>query len=1509
MTVKIAGYIFLICLATSTVILCTTAAFPLDRDFINIISSDASGITLEVHPPPPEIRECRGTGPVYTKLEAEGLTAWTSEEGKPRIPFISLVLGIPEDAKLSVSVISSEDIRMAAGRIRSNPRTVFSGEGDNIIAYEEPALDELTYSSSSPYPETPATAYPLGFMRSSYLGALHIYPYRYIPASGEIIYHKYMKIRVDFGTGPRLSKGIPRTEPETFESILSEALINYSVSRTFRRSPSFRSSMKPARGDGLRYRVVVKEDGLYRITWEDLKELEADLEGVDPRTIRLVNKGHDVPILVRGGEDGSFDRGDWIEFYGEYNRKTFYDRAGDMYKDPYTDENIYWLSWGGDEGMRLASESGAPSETDPLKYIQPFSYEYTVHAEEDKYMDRLGYVPDPADHWFWDSGIYGGELRSYSVVLKSPDHNSPIRPKVTAVLRGKTFPPGSPDHHALIYFNDVLVSDVVWDGQGMVKTTTSELSALSSSHIKDGINTLTVVLPADSGKSAGSTDAVYLNWFEVEYPRLYWTDEDYIEFSKPKGEPGGLYNFVIGGFKGPDVEIYKKGVSRITGARVVKVEEERTYYQITFQDEVYDDDVTYVVLRPNAKKRPALIEAVEPSDIRDEPRGADYIIITSEVFEDALRRLVDFREGQGLRVKVVDVQEIYDEFNYGIRNPEAIREFLRYAYENWPGPPPSFVLLAGDGTWDYKDIRGRGGNFVPPYLVHTVKWGSTASDHMYSCIIGDDLIPDILVGRLPAADNVEMRAVVDKIIKYETSPIPGSWRREALFIGGKGRTFREQSESLIANFVPPQFEASRLYVYSDSPDADPYFGGTQDLIDQIDSGKMLVNFMGHGGGAIWSDASLMRFEDVPRLHNDGKMPLVVSLTCFTSAFAEIHRSCLGEEFLKAEDRGAIGWIGSSTLGWLSNDFYLGQSFLKTFFRDGSTNLGKLMGETKLDYISKYLRSQGEVAKSIIHGYSLLGDPATEISLPDPSVRISVKDGTVPGGGGKLSVEGSVPEAADGSVELRLADPSGRTIGESTVAMSGGKFSAVFDLPDGVPEGVGIVRAYAWSPSGRDWCGAAEFSIGGALATDIRIVPESPTAEDTVLIYAKIYGIREDAEVTCSFPALERSIRMVRSEDGSFVTESGVSGLLPGTEVGFRISAEDVHGNPWTSRDFSFRVLSEAKLSVNSISMSGSDRVELVARLENLGEQPSSGGTAAFYLGDPDGGGMPLGSVRFGPLGPKSEPTFNVPSYGASTPAGGDTVLGSSAELSIPLPGTGLPAGSQRVYLKVTCDGESHTFGPFVVEVDRFNMGPEPLSVTSLDGNFSVIFPSESISIPSVLKIDGAVPLPEPTQPDFVPVRTPGHAKPVAYRLSFSDPSLDLNPWAEAEVSIAFDPSDTAELDVGSLAVVRWDETLGRWVSLGGRGDSGWISAKVNGVGTFALMSVKDRTPPSVELDVEGQSYTEGAFISPNPKISAVIHDANGVNYLNGGHKRFPEPDHGGTHHGDRGHGLRRKQVP
>ncbi|MCD6335795.1 MAG: T9SS type A sorting domain-containing protein [Candidatus Latescibacteria bacterium] len=1456
-----------------------------DSPYVEILESDATGMTLRVRAPELRVKQTIYDGKTLAILNAAGLPT-TSEEERPRIPFIVRTMVVPPEGEVAASVIHAVSKTRSIGFLPPHHEVPLDG------SFHPFSPSALVPSPTGLYPASMVSVRIMGFVRENRVAALSIYPYQVGDGDGTMRVHTEMTIRVDFEQGASAAKALPcfpASPSPPFERMLSEKTVNYSQSKMFRRRRPVRQALrKPvAVEDSLRIRIVVKEDGLYKIDWNLLEEAEIDLSGVDPGRLRITHRGQEVPILVAGENDGAFDPEDWIEFYGTYNRETFQSRFEDMYKDPYSDENVYWLSVGAKRGMRLAGESGAVVEVDPLKYNRPVSYEYTVHAERDGYRDRLARLPEEnGDRWFWDSGIDGGRRRDYEVDLPDPDRNALLTPVVTVMLRGKTYPSGSPDHHALIYLNDILVGDQVWDDQALVKSVSDRESPfrLSSAKLVDGENRLGVVLPGDEA-SAGAGDAVYLNWFEVEYPRLYWAEDDYIEFTKPKTGPNGLYHFVIGGFTSPNIEVYKKGISKITGTAIQFVEgkqQKEGYYQVSFQDAIYQEHTEYIALTPDRKKSPVSVSIDSCSHWKSPEWGADYLLITHENFYETAERLAQFRRSQSLQVQLVDVQDIYDEFNDGITSPEAIHRFLKYAYTHWD-PAPTYVLLIGDGTWDYKSAIHHGHNFIPVPMVQTYKWGSAATDHIYALVSGDDLLPDLLVGRLPVSTNTELEPILDKIIQSESQPKMGRWRGKALFIGGAGSQFRDQCEGLISDFVPPEFDVTRLYLDKDAPKA--YFGGTQDLIDTIDEGVSLITFLGHGGGAIWSDASLMRFGDVKRLHNAKRLPFILSFTCFTGAFDEA-RGSLGEEFLAAANRGAIGFLGSSGLGWVWNDYWFAQSLMFALFQEENETLGSSIAAGKIDFLSKH---SGVTAHDIVHMFSLLGDPATRLGFPSGDIKVAL-DSKAYSKGSPVRVEGALRVPASGTAEVRAFDAEGASFGRQDVSLTDGQFSASLLIPESASRGIGQVKVYAQSneSEGADWIGQAKLAVDTLLVTGIQLFPEAPLYSDSVWVQAEVWDQRDIKAIWCVFPSKEDSVAMLLNE-GLWRTERPLVGTSPGEEVPFHLSVLDAENAIHTTSSFRFRVRRGGELVVEDVFLAGEQEVLLSARIGNYGDGPSEADEVVFFLGDPANGGERIGAARVPSLtaGEPYVPFSEELEYRSAPGTGPGTTSSVAASAIVSVPLRALEGrvdwpliGEQTIFVQVC----GRTYSNWIT-VDRFDVTPEAGiggAATGADRNLRLSIGPDEVSAPGVLRIVGDPDVVVSTQPDFSPVRLPGYPEGAVYTVSFSDSAQHLLEGSSIPVTIRFDATDSATVAESSLIILaRWEEESSRWVRLEGSADSSSVSAQTDRLGKFTLLFNRDDIPPTIEVAVEDQQYLDGAYVPRRPKISAIFQDENGVDFRRG----------------------------
>lgn len=416
----------------------------------------------------------------------------------------------------------------------------------------------------------------------------------------------------------------------------------------------------------------------------------------------------------------------------------------------------------------------------------------------------------------------------------------------------------------------------------------------------------------------------------------------------------------------------------------------------------------FMAVSKKAFNRPRLAQQDKIAELTSPQNGADLIIISHQKFLSSAQRLADYRaQHNGLRVKLVDVEDIYDEFNFGLIDPQAIKDFLKYAYQNWQAPAPSFVTLFGDASWDFKKNSGPNAkeNYVPSY-------GNPVSDNWYVCFDGkDDFLPEMFVGRIPVSSQDEAEMVVDKIIAYENTP-SASWKKNVLFITGgfnrsEQRTFTDQSKFLINNYVTPAPASCRPFQINKTTEG--YFEGEkkQEILNAMDQGMMWVNFLGHAGSRTWD--LMFNHPDIEELTNKDKYPFITSMTCHTGRFAEPEDNSFAEHFLFAENKGAIAFWGTTGWGYVFQDNILLKNLFLGAFIDTIHSLGKATTFAKI----KLWESSGSSIYNVstIHQYTLIGDPVIDLTLPDkPDLNIRAAD---------ITLNPAIPSEADSTVAIKI----------------------------------------------------------------------------------------------------------------------------------------------------------------------------------------------------------------------------------------------------------------------------------------------------------------------------------------------------------------------------------------------------------------------------------------------------------------------------------------------------------
>jgi len=1517
---------------------------------IELVSSTSEGVTVQLVIPDFQIGWKEAGGRRFQTILFPGCS-FTTDVGEPRLPIQSTLIAIPADVQFSLKVIQADSTQQQVSQIYPTPEMVIrgvpttaplsplpsrGGEGGEVERGEalpfpsEPAKgagglggdgsgnvefyqDAFSYKRNGFFPQAVAEIGRTGFIRDVRVLPLRLNPFQYNPAAGTVKLYHHLVVQIQFHTPPgapssRASSQLAQVsdlrsnESPAYEQLLESVLVNPQHAKLWRhrltplyQTPQSAPPLLPAGAPA--YKIIVDGDGMYHITYRLMREAGIPVGTILPSTLKLSNRGRAIPIFVRGESDGKFDPGDEIIFYGQRNpgEKTYF--------DPFSDENVYWLSWGGGQGLRMArgvTSSDAGVASAPARVHRRFRSR--AHFEEDTLFVRLALVnensgaeyqfvrggvfnrvgdvlslpPLPTDSWYWAS-LPAPSVRQFTFELPDVAETS-LHATVRVMLRGQTDTPAKPDHHTQIWLNgQTMLEDARWDGQS---EHLFESAQISQFFLQNGRNTISIIIPGDT--AAGDLDQILLNYFEIEYWRNFTAKEDTLPFSIPSTPDRPQFRVVLSNFSNPEVELYTIDGTRFAELNSQPDELQPGTYQVTFQSTSptqgraeLDATVQYIALTRDRLREPKAIVRDAPSDLR-QSNGADYLIITHRSLMPGVDDLANWRRQQGLRVKVIDVQDIYDEFNYGIFNPYAIRDFLAYAYQNWQPPAPTFVVLVGDANLDYR----KGMNFVPSILVQTPKYGAAASDHEFVTFVGDDAFPDMLIGRLPVSNLIDLAIMTNRIIQYEKTPEIGPWRKRLLMLGGVGNEFSLQSDSLIATKVPSVFEPVRLYA---NDPASPLYGSANEVIAGFERGAAIVNFIGHGGGSIWSDNRMMGLEDIPLLENGRRLPFVVSMTCFTGYFDNPHGSSLAEEMVRAKNGGAIAFFGNTGLGWLLGDFFFNQEIFDSIFRANSRRIGEIIGNSKIRFLTK---NPGYIDVAVM--FTLFGDPALTLGLPTPTVQITTTPSVVDANE-RLLISGEMAEQgftgqADITVWSPLLNPSlpvpssgedRPLLHQETVNVVGGKFTTQFVLPQSVQSGVGSISVYARNEA-RDAVGHATFSISQPQIASVRLEPDPVPPDQPVDLVAEVAGKGVARSVTLFWSldsATWTQIPMTLQTGITYRTQRPIPPRPSGSVVSFYIETIDQRGSTAKTPIQSYRVETRPDLTVTEkdITWSMQPPLLLSATIRNKGGIPAQGVPVRFFDG----------------------------SFEEGTQIGSDQIIteippGETGTASVPWqPGPGThqvtvvidPPSSLNPQGVLIEQNELNNQATKTFIGNRFFLTPDrATAIQSTDGNLRLALAPGGIESSTVLVLDGKSDIPIVGQPDLRYAALPGAPAGFAYQLELigeGTNSSSVKREVAATLTFQYDPAGAPPPSTGrgrsQLMIYRQDQETKKWIAVGGNPVSeAQIAVQVTLPGIYALIVNNDFTPPELYLTVEHQSFIDGDFVSASPVLSATLSDANGL---------------------------------
>ncbi|MCZ7558275.1 MAG: C25 family cysteine peptidase [Bacteroidia bacterium] len=726
-----------------------------------------------------------------------------------------------------------------------------------------------------------------------------------------------------------------------------------------------------AKRAGERYVVLrTPAQGMYRITAADLTALGVGVSAIDPRNFRLLSRGVEIPVRVRGEEDGSFDGGDALEFYAAR-------KQGDEgeYFDEWSDDNVFLLEWGDVRGLRGGSEDVAPATwpqaqlIDALPAILRLEEDREYHRGDFEYTDMQYSDRVPGETWMWTYLLKKDSLRIPFSLQQPGADNAALEFRVKGASRDPSL--------LRLLLNDVVVFE---DTLGSYDTTRQRVS-LPGGVLRDGANTLVFLnvglVDCPPENPACSIERIYVDWAELRYQRSVTPLDGVLDVDASLGTGPALpvralLRVRAASLRGVNIDTGDElnGIDVSAGVAAMAISGESRYHLFT------------------GEANTPQLELREYKDLADPLRQADYIVITHPAFAAQARRLADYRaQSDGYSTIVADVNDIYAEFNDGHKHPSAIKAFLRNAYDAWSEPRPRFVLLMGDASWDakFRKASSTRADYIPTY-------GNPASDN-YFVRFADrsfDPTPFIPIGRIPAETPSDADAVIDKIIEYEALPPQPHDNRYLFSVGGESAfeqdlQLKPIAEALILNYVEPFcLEPRRIYKRTLTTVS---YDDLDTLIHEVNQGVTWFLFAGHGGTRV-IDVGIER-PDI--FSNKGKYPFFATISCNTAHFAEPFETGLNERFVLAKEHGSIASFGTAGLGIINYGYIMSRAMFRAMTDSGVRTFGELVHKGKLGLIAHY--GPGDI--NTIHSadqHCLLGDPATRVPLArGPELLVQTSD--------------------------------------------------------------------------------------------------------------------------------------------------------------------------------------------------------------------------------------------------------------------------------------------------------------------------------------------------------------------------------------------------------------------------------------------------------------------------------------------------------------------------------------
>ena len=764
------------------------------------------------------------------------------------------------------------------------------------------------------------------------------------------------------------------------------------------------------------FKFKVERTGVYKIDKSFLNSLGMNTDGINPRNLKIYGHGgkslpllnrntrfFDIPenaIQVVGEEDGSFDGGDFILFYGTSTEG--YVRENDSNLNPYSDDSYYYITSGGSSGKRISSMV-EPTGAVTLN-ISEFD-EYQFHEKDEFSPTKMG------RKWYGNRFDIESE-QSYSFEFKNIVAGKPMKLVIKAAAASES------TTSMAVTVNSTSLNPIGFQALG-------DQGLLSLSKLESSVpaNGETVKVDLAYNNAGNPSSVAYLDYIGIWAKRQLTGAGGQLAFRYNDGTSASG----IGEYQISNASEFSQIWDVTNLDNIVSKQNVESASSISFK-QTLGQVRNYVAVNPNDYYTPTKIRqsVVQNQNLKgtifnDESgnfKDVDYIIITAPfLIQPALRLATHNKNLQGLNVKVVTTDKIYEEFSSGRQDISAIRNFIRYVYYNSSNPARriKYVGIMGDTSIDYKNRLPKNNNIVPTYNVQegasisnsfmsddffgnmdenegTIGGNTYANDDDLNSLSDDDRL-DIAMGRI-IVDNVSLaNAMVDKIIKYNEKNSYGNWRNNFVLISDDINKDKPTESILqskldalgdLISVKKPFINVKKIH--TDSYQQQASAGGNrypevnEAIKTAIEAGAIIIDYFGHGGEDGLAHEAIYTKEAAQELKNKDRLPCFITVTCEFTKFDNPLRITAGELTYQNKDGGAISLVTTTRAIFISTGVEFNEKLASQLFGFDTENPNPPAEGLRI--------SKRDMVSNLRRVVFYIGDPAMPLAFPKKNIRLT-----------------------------------------------------------------------------------------------------------------------------------------------------------------------------------------------------------------------------------------------------------------------------------------------------------------------------------------------------------------------------------------------------------------------------------------------------------------------------------------------------------------------------------------